>query len=83
MAEVPNEIKRFLFGRGAKWHARGASILCTLVLVFILIGIIGDAANRTPGLEPSNWFLLAIAVGVLGTWSWICSYFAAKEGYKP
>lgn len=38
-----------------------AHYLWYLALVFILIGVIGDAANHTPGLEPSNWFLLAIA----------------------
>ena len=32
-----------------------------LAAVFAILGIIGDAANVTPGLEPISWFLLAIA----------------------
>ena len=32
-----------------------------LAAVFAMLGIIGDAANITLGLEPISWFLLAIA----------------------
>jgi len=32
-----------------------------LGVIFAVLGIIGDAANVTLGLEPISWFLLAIA----------------------
>ena len=28
--------------------------------VCVIVGIIGDVTNSVPGLEPTNWFLLAI-----------------------
>jgi hypothetical protein len=31
-----------------------------------VLGIIGDAANATLGLEPMSWFLLAIGAFVAG-----------------
>jgi len=30
--------------------------------VCVIVGIIGDVVNRVPGLEPTNWFLLAIGM---------------------
>ena len=35
-----------------------------LGLVFVILGVIGDAVNATLGLEPASWFLLAIAAFV-------------------
>ena len=29
-------------------------------IIFAVLGIIGDAANITLGLEPTSWFLLAV-----------------------
>ena len=37
-----------------------AHICWFLGAVFAILGIIGDAANITLGLEPTSWFLLAI-----------------------
>ena len=31
-----------------------------IAIIFAIVGIIGDAANVTLGLEPASWFLLAI-----------------------
>jgi len=31
-----------------------------LGVLFAVVGVIGDAANMTLGLEPASWFLLAI-----------------------
>jgi len=36
-----------------------------LGVIFAVLGVIGDAANVTLGLEPMAWFLLAIVVSVL------------------
>ncbi len=79
MAEIPKDMKFLLFGMGPKWHARASMIFDWLGLVCLIVGIIGDAANRTPGLEPSNWILLAIGLWVWGLWAWLCAYTAAKE----
>jgi len=37
-----------------------AHICWFLGVVFVLLGVIGDAVNRTLGLEPNSWFLLSI-----------------------
>jgi len=31
-----------------------------IAVVFAVVGIIGDAVNANPGLEPASWFPLAI-----------------------
>ena len=64
MAEIPKDVKFLLFGKGTKWHARTAMVLDLLGLVCLIIGIIGDAINRTLGLETTHWFLMAIALWV-------------------
>jgi hypothetical protein len=80
MAEFPEEMKSLLFGHGARWHARVAMVLNWLGLVCLIVGIIGDAANRTPGLEPINWFIMAVALWLWGLAAWITAYIATKEG---
>lgn len=80
MAEIPTDVKRLLFGRGAKHHAWVSVVCASLSMICFVVGIIGDIANRTPLLQPTNWFLLGIGIGLLGLFAWICSYFAAKEG---
>lgn len=35
-------------------------------IVFAVVGVIGDAVNRTPGLEPTTWLLLAIFTFLVG-----------------
>ena len=82
MAEIPQEIKKSLFGSGAGWWAKAANIANLIAPVCLLIGIIGDVINRTPGLEPSNWFVMAAALWLAGLSAWIIAYTAAKEGYK-
>lgn len=36
-----------------------------LGIIFAVLGVIGDAANVSLGLEPMSWFLLAIVASVL------------------
>jgi hypothetical protein len=45
---------------------RGVQICWFIAPAFAVVGIIGDAANVTPGLEPMSWFLLAIATFLAG-----------------
>ncbi len=45
---------------------RAAEICWFIIITFALLGIIGDAANITLGLEPMSWFLLAIATFLAG-----------------
>jgi len=80
MAEIPKDMRFLLFGRGARWHARSAFVLDVLGMISLIVGIVGDAINRVPGLEPTNWFIMAAAFFVWGLWAWICAYTAAKEG---
>jgi hypothetical protein len=39
--------------------------------VFAILGIIGDAANATLGLEPMSWLVLAIVAFVAGIPMWL------------
>ena len=80
MAQIPENLRFLLFGRGPRWHARVSLVLDFLGLGCLVVGIVGDAANRVPGLEPGNWFLMAIGLWVWGLWSWIAAYAGAKEG---
>ena len=45
---------------------RAAEICSLLLIPFLLLGIISDAANITLGLEPMSWFLLTIATALFG-----------------
>ena len=80
MADVPKDMKFLLFGKGAKYHARTAMVLDFLGMFCFVVGIVGDAINRTLGLEPTSWFLMAVGLFVWGFWAWVCAYLAAKEG---
>jgi len=80
MADIPDNIKSLVFGKGAKWHATTMFILNWLGLACLVVGIIGDAINKTLGLEATSWLLIAIALWVWGLAAWLAAYFAAKEG---
>ncbi len=80
MAEIPKDLKPLLFGKGAKWHAWALQVLSWLGLACLIVGIIGDAINKVPGLEPLNWLVIAVAFWVWGLGAWLAAYYAAKEG---
>ena len=42
-----------------------SSILLLLAFIFLALGIISDALDKTLGLESMSWFLLAIFFGLL------------------
>lgn len=80
MRQIPNDVRPLLFGRGARWHAWVAMALNWLGLGCLVVGVVGDAANRIPGLEPNNWFIMAAALWVWALAAWITAYAASKEG---
>lgn len=80
MAEIPQDIKKVLFGMGAKWHAWAAVIGDSLGLVCLIMGIISGAMNEVVGLAPTYWFLAAIAFIIFGLSAWVTAYFTVKEG---
>jgi hypothetical protein len=80
MAEIPKDLKRILFMGGAKYYSRMLFFFGPLSWICVILGIVSDAIDKTLGLEPTNWFILA-AISILGAmWAWFTSYFAAKEG---
>jgi len=79
MAEVPQDMKKLLFGMGARWHAISAQILDSLGLVCLIMGIVSSAMDKELGLLPIYWFLAAIAFIVLGLSASITEYFTANE----
>jgi hypothetical protein len=80
MADIPKDMRFLLFGPGAKWMARESLAYNCLGIVFLILGIVGDATNMTLGLETSHWFIMAIAFWLWGFWAWLTAYKAAKEG---
>ena len=57
---------------------RGFQISLWMSIIFLLLGIISDAANITLGLEPMSWFLLAIAFIVAAVFfrlGWAVSWY--------
>jgi hypothetical protein len=79
MAEIPNDLKKMLFERNVKLCVWMHNIFTYLGVVFMLMGIISDAINKTLGLEPTNWFLLAIGFWMIAIFSWFRGYYSAKE----
>ena len=63
-----------------------AHYLWFLALIFLILGIVADAANSAIGLEPMSWFMLAIAAFLASVtyfigWavSWYLEINAAKK----
>ena len=79
MAEIPQGMKKFLFGMGAKGHAISAIVLDFLGLGCLIVGIISGFRDEAVGLWSTEWFLITIALWVWAFWSWFTAYFGAKE----
>jgi hypothetical protein len=45
----------------------GASM--SVSVVCLIVGIVGSATNMVPGLEPTDWFIIAVGFGVAGCWN--------------
>jgi len=80
MQEIPKELKQLLFGMGAKWHAWASIIQNILGIVCLVMGIISGAMDKALWLEPTYWFLAAIAFIVFALSAWLTAHNAAKEG---
>jgi len=74
---------KWIISKGGAWTLVGGACFF-LGVIFAVLGVIGDAANVTLGLEPMSWFLLAIAVLVISAiwyFSWgVAVYVDAIEG---
>ena len=79
MAEIPNDVKRLLFERNPKLCCWMNSTFTYLGVAFMVIGIVGDAMNKVLGLEPTNWFIMAVGFWMLGIFAWFRGYYSAKE----
>jgi len=47
-------------------NAMAGHVCWFIAIIFVIVGIIGDAANANLGLEPTSWFLLAIVAFLAG-----------------
>ncbi len=79
MAAVPNGLKCLLFCMGPKCLAVVAWVLEILGLASLVLGIVSAFQNDAVGLWSTEWFLIAIALFILGLWAWLVAYAAAKE----
>jgi hypothetical protein len=80
MAEISKDVKRVLFMGGARYYARMVMVFGPLAWVCLILGIVGNATNKTIGLEATNWFIMAVGFLLGAVWAWLTAYFAAKEG---
>ncbi len=79
MAEIPDDVKRHLFERNPMLCLWMNGILTYLGVAFMVIGIVSDAMNKVLGLEPTNWFIMAVGFWMLGIFAWFRGYYSAKE----
>jgi hypothetical protein len=79
MSEIPKDVKRIIFMGGARYYARMVMVFGVLAWACLIVGIIGDAANKVPGLAPTNWFIMSVGFLLGAVWAWFTAYFAAKE----
>ena len=80
MAEIPQNMKFLLFGKGPRWHAKVSLVLESVGIVTLILAIVSAATNNALGLGTGNWFLLTIVLFLWGLHAWFCAYFGAKEG---
>ena len=80
MAEIPKEWKRHLFEENPIRCMWVEGIASYLGFAFLVIGIIGDAMNKVPGLEPTNWFIMAVGFWVIAIGAWFRGYYSALHG---
>ena len=62
--------RKEILAAGSGWMAM-SHICAFIAFVFLLLGIISDAINKSLGLEPTSWLLLAIFTLVLGIPSFV------------
>jgi len=80
MAEVPKELRSWLFGSSAKQQARLMAAFTLTCWACLIVGIVGDAIDKTLGLEPTSWFLISLGWLIAAVWHWFRAYHSAKEG---
>jgi hypothetical protein len=80
MAEIPADLKFWLFGKGPRWHVRVSLTLDVVGLVCLVVGVLGAALGRPLGLGATNWILIAIALWLWGFWAWFAAFFSARAG---
>ena len=75
--------EKMIAGRGSQ--GMSGHVCWYFAVLFAVLGIIGDAANITLGLESMSWFLLAI-VGFLASITffigWAVSWYLETETKK-
>ena len=52
--------------KGHRWRSRG----CVLFgFGCFIMGVVGDAINTVPGLEPTHWLIIAVGFYVAACWN--------------
>ena len=73
--KTPEEGCRLLHHRTPEGFRHAAMGFGYTGFAFIIVGVIGNILQRaigfTLGLEAMSWFLIAIALLVLGLWHWL------------
>ena len=77
MAEIPKDLKRHLFERNPMLCCWMHDTFTYLGVAVMMIGIISDAINKTLGLDPTNWFIMAVGLWMLGIFAWFRGYYSA------
>jgi len=80
MTEIPSEWKRHLFERNPMLCMWMNALWTYLGVAFLVIGIVSDAMNKVLGLEPTNWFIMAVLFMLMGIFAWFRGYYSALHG---
>lgn len=80
MAEIPKDLKQMLFGGSAKQQAWLMAAFVFTCWASLIVGIVGDAIDKTLGLEPTSWFIISLGFLVAAVWHYFRAYHSAKEG---
>lgn len=71
MREPSSYLERIFYQQKPYSYLGAAYVFGYIGFGCLIVGIIGDALNRVPGLEPASWFLAAIGFLILGLWHWL------------
>lgn len=58
-----------MFQRISKGHMIMSRVSVIISAPCLIVGIVGDAMNVVPGLEPTNWFIIGVGWLIVGCWN--------------
>ena len=57
-----------MFHKMSKFHVWSSRASALIGFGCFIVGIVGDAINTVPGLEPTHWLIMTAAAWVVACW---------------